>query len=737
MKKRSVIFLILFLLCLGTVATAQTVRPSIKGQTSFAIIADEVTFSRCRQALTNYKNMLEREGLPTFIIARRWRNPEEVKAEIQRLYRNNNLEGVVFVGDVPIAMIRQGQHLTSAFKMNEERFPMLQSSVPSDRFYDDFDLKFEFIKRDSANPLLFYYNLTHDSPQAIQPNIYSGRIKPSGNGNRFQQITNYLNKVVAERSRPNYLDYVVSYTGDGSFSNSLVAWADEKNALKEQLPHVFQNSQSAKFYNFFNYPNMKEIVINELRREEVDLMLFHLHGLYHRIFLNGRWPTQINLSWGNPTPHIEAMKLDVRLRLRRHERLGNNIEESKKALKEQFGFDDSWFEGAFCPEIRAKDSIEELMFGIVLEDVWKINPNPRIVIFDACFNGDFKEDEYIAGNFIFADGKTIVSIANSVNVLQDRLAICLIGLLGKGVRVGAWMQQNHILESHVIGDPTHFFTPKTPNNWNRHVISNNDPAFWMNQLETSEDPNIQSLALHKLFRLNAPNMSDILADTYFSSPHRTVRLQCVLLLPFYSDENYYRVIIAAVNDPHEFIRRKAIADIGLIGKPELLGLLIGAYLHDYSSERVTFNVHMALRLFDPDLVAHEIRAQLALNPHIFDRAGKEADIIGRTNRSFLRESNQVILDRDTNLERRISNVSFLRNSHTHTYVDDFLIIIKDDTEDVALRQNLIEALGWFTKSHRKNDIMAACKEIMAQNSAPVAVLREAEKTYRRLSVYSR
>lgn len=42
--------------------------------------------------------------------------------------------------------------------MNEKAFPWDQSSVPTDRFYDDLNLKFEFIRQDSVNHQHFYYN---------------------------------------------------------------------------------------------------------------------------------------------------------------------------------------------------------------------------------------------------------------------------------------------------------------------------------------------------------------------------------------------------------------------------------------------------------------------------------------------------------------------------------------------------------------------------------------------------
>ena len=36
--------------------------------------------------------------------------------------------------------LRNFQHGTTAFKMNEKEFPIEESSVTSDRFYDDLDL---------------------------------------------------------------------------------------------------------------------------------------------------------------------------------------------------------------------------------------------------------------------------------------------------------------------------------------------------------------------------------------------------------------------------------------------------------------------------------------------------------------------------------------------------------------------------------------------------------------------
>jgi len=92
--------------------------------------------------------------------------------------------------------------------------------------------------------------------------------------------------------------------------------------------------------------------------------------------------------------------------------------------------------------------------GIVLEDVPAINPNPRIVIFDACYNGDFREESFIGGEYIFfiggeyifAKGKTLVAIANSVNVLQDKSSSDLLGLIGLGY--WTWIQSGRMGSAH-------------------------------------------------------------------------------------------------------------------------------------------------------------------------------------------------------------------------------------------------------------------------------------------------
>ena len=144
-KNIKVIFLILFLLVSNVALQAKIkiIQPIQQHSSSFAIIVDDVTYDKISDAINTYRDAVENDGLSTFILADKWKNPEEIKAEIIKLYNGKpKLEGVVFIGDIPIPMIRNAQHMTSAFKLDEEKYPYFESSIASDCFYDDFDLKF-------------------------------------------------------------------------------------------------------------------------------------------------------------------------------------------------------------------------------------------------------------------------------------------------------------------------------------------------------------------------------------------------------------------------------------------------------------------------------------------------------------------------------------------------------------------------------------------------------------------
>ncbi|MFA6712957.1 MAG: HEAT repeat domain-containing protein, partial [Bacteroidales bacterium] len=139
MKRINILKYIVVLVCALIIAGTSFAAPKDKvnivkcdprAATSFAIFVDNTTYNQCKEEIDEYREVLQSEGLGTYILSSDWGKPEDVKAQIIKLSKiKPALEGMVFIGDIPIARIRQAQHMTTAFKMNENTFPMEESSV--------------------------------------------------------------------------------------------------------------------------------------------------------------------------------------------------------------------------------------------------------------------------------------------------------------------------------------------------------------------------------------------------------------------------------------------------------------------------------------------------------------------------------------------------------------------------------------------------------------------------------
>ena len=111
-------------------------------KSGFAIVVDPKSYQHAQAELKAYAQAVEQvNGLKVYTVVDRWGIPDSIRTALQRLYyqKRDPIVGAVFVGDIPVPMIRDAQHLTSAFKMNQTN-PRQESSVPSDRYYDDFSL---------------------------------------------------------------------------------------------------------------------------------------------------------------------------------------------------------------------------------------------------------------------------------------------------------------------------------------------------------------------------------------------------------------------------------------------------------------------------------------------------------------------------------------------------------------------------------------------------------------------
>lgn len=232
-------------------------------------------------------------------------------------------------------------------------------------------------------------------------------------------------------------------------------------------------------------------------------------------------------------------------------RPGSGRESAAKRAAEK-GLDSTWYNRAEEPEMLRLDSIADLRTGIILEEVEAIAPNARFVVFDACYNGDYREDDFIAGHYIMAPGRCVTTFANSVNVLQDKSAFDLLGLLGEGLRIGAWAKNIHILESHVIGDPTYRFKAAHPElDINSMALKRNN-GFWLGQLDNAI-PDIQNLAMIRLWENDYPQLPAILLDKCSESPYSVVRYNAFRLLESLNGPEYKQALMLAAYDRFEFL----------------------------------------------------------------------------------------------------------------------------------------------------------------------------------------
>ncbi|MBQ6311417.1 MAG: HEAT repeat domain-containing protein [Bacteroidales bacterium] len=692
---------LLLLAVLSTGLRAQTVeKPSVEGKTSFAVIIDSHTLEKCAPQVAEYKKTIESEGLPTFIVSAKWESPEQVKEVLQKLYRENNLEGTVFIGDVPVAMVMKAQYMTSAYKMDERKYPLEVVAVPSDRFYDDFDLKFNKIA-DSTKGLHHFYELAPDSTPYIECDIYSARIRPQkSNGCGCKQIAAYLEKAVREHKANNKFDQFVSYTGHGSYSNSITAWRAERQIVNEQFGDVFKKDGEARYLRYSMEDYMKPYVIKELRRPDVDFMVFHEHGDWFRMYLSGAPEDQ------KPADYLHTY---IRSMARR------NLDRIKGRV-EEWGLDSTWYADYKDPEAVKADSLRDLQEGIILEEINDIAPNARMVIFDACYNGDYRHDDFIAGKFIMAKGSCVVGFANSVNVLQDKSAFDLLGLLGDGVRVGLWSQHINILESHLIGDPTFHFAAEPGSEDLNKVIPIKDNAYWVTRLD-DENPEIQNMAEIKLFEGDYPGISDILLNKLKESPYAIVRYNSLRLLEKIGDKNYWEALKLSVTDSFEYIRRIAVTRMGQVGAEEFLPYLISAYVKDIHATRVVFDATSSLLCFDKD------KTEDAINEYFFDRRYYNADkdrgeLLKLVGDNPGKSSIESITNKEKKSGWRVSYIQFLRNRPYHQNLDQCLKVMEDPDDDVFIRTLMAESLAWWTLSYRKQDIIDSCKKLLADSNTP-------------------
>lgn len=706
-------------------AEAQQIqKPRLKSNTTFAIVVDEVTYQKAKAEIDNYRAAVEKSGLGTYIISNSWKNPDEIRTILKGLYgQTPKLEGTVLIGDIPVPMIRDAQYLTSTFKMNQ-KINWQRSSVPSDRFYDDFHLEFDFLKQDTAKKNYFYYSISPTGPQQIKMSIYSARIKPPvyEGKDKYELIKAYLKKVVVEKTKQNKINDVFISTAHGYNSQSLNAWAGEQLAFKNQFPGLFKPGNQVKFFNFENDPFLKFNLLSALKNKDLDLAIMHGHGSPDLQLING-YP-----AVSNPQGSIENITRYLRAKVRSAKEDGRDVQKVKEGFVKSLGVSMGWMDNALDEKTTIADSIFNENLDIHIKDIINTKPNARFVMLDNCLTGSYHLDEYLAGYYPFSAGSNIVAIANSIGVLQDLWPNQLLGILQHGSRVGNWFKHIAYLETHIMGDPTFSFQSNSDFDVNQAVTGNNSVAYWKNVL-SKPDADLQSLALVYLANsLKTNDLSAILKNTYFNSSYETTRTQAFVLLEKLDDANYREVLKAAVNDPYEFIRRRAVYEISENGGDDFVPAMVSMIVNDFHSERVASKIRSMLPFMNAEACLKEIDKQITPENLVHFEESRAALVKSiKYSEQKVGQMIDTALDKTKSDKIRLGDISTMRAYRYHQTIPALVSIVKDKTNSDYLRLYTLEVLSWFPRSYRKPEIVALCKEIAGSDAYNADLKKQAQK----------
>lgn len=720
--RKAVYFLILFI----------AISVSMNAQRGFAIVTDPQSYHEAEKEIAAYAATISRmQGLKVYTVIDRWGIPDSIRAELIRLHnlKKSPIEGAVLMGDIPVAMIRDAQHLTSAFKMNQKH-DRKESSVPSDRYYDDFHLQFNYLGKDQDEPY-FYYSLGAASPQRLSPDIYTGRIRPTdSNGtSRYEKLRAYLKKVVTEKQRHNILNQILFFSGHGYISESLAARMDEKKAYYEHFPWLRQQTNGISYIDHSQENPIKFRLMNELMRPELDLAMLHHHG---------NWDTQYLSDIRTPQNARQAKEY-IQNYCRSKIRSAKDAEAARQKWEETFDIPSSWLEDTFDEETCRKDSLESDNLDLHLSDfrTYGFRPNSRTVILDACFCGSYHREDCIANEYIFSQGQTIVCVANSVNVLQDKWSDRNIGLLGMGMCAGNIARYSGYLESHVIGDPTFCFAPAAKENDINRLLTEGSVAQWKTILNKTILPEYQCMAIEQLMRLGAISPLQLL-DLFRFSPHGIVRMQALVSLAAFRDNHFIEALKLAVTDSYEMVQRTGINYIAQSGDERLIPAIIGLAISNNTSERCNFNTMNALSFYPEEKLIAEFDRQFSDRQiHYIDKEKVGSAIRKAIMSSAAKWKDDVnkVTSPDTGDKSRTLAIRTLRNYCPHYMIPQLLDYLQT-CDRPEFQVMLLEALGWRTSSYMAPQIATLAKRMSEDNRLQESVRQEALKTYNRLKPYN-
>ncbi len=686
MRKALIQALSILMLTAIPAVTHGTIKPRT---TKVAVITDQKTYAAIGNDIEAFTASMSFTGKEGILIIDKWQHPDSLRVVLKHYYTFHNLEGAILIGDIPIPMIRDAQHMTTAFKMDQTA-DWKDSSIPSDRFYDDFDLRFEYLKHDADKPLLHYYSLTAESAQTIGCDIWTSRIKPPKipETDKYSAISAYLRKAIAQKeSQDKKISNILVFTGHGYNSDSYNARIDEMWTLREQFP--FLGSERGADLDYINHDFeqfVREKLMNTLAEPRYDLVILHHHGSEDTQYLGATPQSSTMDAW------IDNIKLTLRQRIRRSKDTTATINE----YMEKYGVPREWFAGAH--ELEARDSTFYANMDLNIPDMYGYTSNARVVILDACFNGAFNNDDYIAGYWIFNPGETMVVKANTVNTLQDTWTNELIGLLNAGVCFGNWAKGQLTLESHLFGDASFRFANAYPKlDLDKAMVTRRGDSKYWKKLLNHPNCDIRALAIKTLSETKAITSQEIL-NIQRNSDSPIVRLEAFMSLKRRADSYLPQAIRLGIEDPYELTQRLSAQTLDECGDPALKDIYDTLKDDPAVNSRVMFYIKPTRRHYYPTEKELEEYAQLNSPDHP--------------------------------LKEKRFTVRAERNSCCAYALDDMFKLLQNET-DQDFRILIAEVFGWYVYSYKKEEIIKRCSELLA-NEKDERVANELLKSINRL-----
>ena len=708
-------------LAIATVASALSISlpadAGKPGRASVAVVIDQDCYSQTKDAVNEYVDAMELDGKTGILLIDEWGVPDSIRVRLETLHREKALEGAVLIGDIPVPMIRDAQHLSSAFKMDQKR-DWKESSIPSDRYYDDFHLQFNFLSRDKDRKDFFYYSLAPESPQQIRSDIYTARIKPAQGQDKYKAIADFLRKAVRTKkaaieaagrgtdglalAEP---DRVMFFAGHGYNSESMVSRMNEYKALHEQIPSVNKPGGKVDFINFDFDKSVKTRLLSALGDEDLDVALLHHHGYNDMQLLNG--------SPYESTP--DGWLALARNYFREKMRSSRNPEATRKDFIKRFGIPGEWLDEASDPELIIKDSLYDRSMDIYTDDIDRYDIKARFVLFDACFNGAFTEADYVVPHYLFGEANnTVAALAHSVNTLQDVWTDELVGLFDEGVCAGNIFKHVWSLENHLFGDPTFHFGAVS--DLDRKVSMKEEKAgIWRKLLKSESTPcDVKCLAVRVLTR-NGNITGEELLDLQRNSGSGIVRLAAFNGNVELAGNCLTEAISLGLDDSYELLQRLSARYAGYNQSPELDEQIVRLYVDPLTPTRVMFQLKAPLVDIETGKATELVRKY----GHWKGDEGLDSLI------DYLEVCGKSLSADLANLESDSPNARnarlFIRSQRNQCRADilDALQTFFAKTDDPAIKLQIAELLGWYRYSYAREKALGICRSLHSAESDPV------------------